>query len=143
LLEKAVPGRLRFTVKTFLSLLLVVAASAFVDRVCAQTDSTGWKQDMRTELAAWHATPTAVDLEHFHGKLPLGVRLDLTLRPNAELKFLVAPHRVPKPAYLPWPRTARHQRASRVSATADTPLSLKETRIFDLVSESNRFAAVS
>jgi hypothetical protein len=79
-------------------LLLVCAASAFAGGICAQTVSGGgWKQDMRTELAAWHAAPVAVDLARFRGELPLGVRIDLVLRPNAELKFLVAPGRAPKP----------------------------------------------
>jgi len=52
---------------------------------------------MQTELAAWHATPVAIDLARFRGDLPLGVRVDLALRPNAELKFLVTPKRSPKP----------------------------------------------
>jgi len=84
-------------VKTFHSLFLVAATIAFADGVCAQADSGGWKQDMRSELTAWHATPKAIDLAHFQGQLPLGVRLDLTLQPNAELKFLIVPHHVPKP----------------------------------------------
>jgi hypothetical protein len=52
---------------------------------------------MRTELAAWRAAPVAIDLARFRGELPLGVRIDAVLRPNAELKFLVAPRRAPKP----------------------------------------------
>ena len=84
--------------KTFRSLLLVFAASAFAGGLRAQTDSGGgWKQDMQTEFAAWRATPVAIDLAHFRDELPLGVRIDLALRPNAELKFLVAPRRAPAP----------------------------------------------
>jgi hypothetical protein len=52
---------------------------------------------MRAEVTTWHATPKAIDLARFQEKLPLGVRLDLTLLPNTELKFPVAPKRAPKP----------------------------------------------
>lgn len=83
--------------KTFRALLFVCTAGVFAGGLRAQTDSGGgWKQDMRTELAAWHATPVAVDLARFRDDLPLGVRVDLALRPIAELKFLVAPRRTPK-----------------------------------------------
>lgn len=84
--------------KTFRSLLLVFAAGAVAGGLRAQTDSGGgWKQDMRAELAAWRATPVAIDLAHFRDDLPLGVRIDLALRPNAGLKFLIAPRRAPAP----------------------------------------------
>jgi hypothetical protein len=84
--------------KTYRLLLLICAAGTFAGGIRAQTDAgVVWKEDMRTELAAWHATPVAIDLAHFRDELPLGVRIDLALQPNAELKFLVAPRRAPKP----------------------------------------------
>ena len=86
------------SVKTYPFLLIICAACAFTGGVSAQADSGGgWKQDMRAELAAWRATPVAVDLASLRDELPLGVRADLALRPNAELKFLVTPRRAPKP----------------------------------------------
>ncbi len=84
--------------KAFRSLLFVCAAGACAGGLRAQTESGGgWKQDMRAELAAWQATPVAIDLAHFRDDLPFGVRVDLTLRPNAGLKFLVMPRRAPQP----------------------------------------------
>ncbi len=79
------------------ALLLICVTSALAGGVLAQIESGGWKQDLQTELATWRATPVAIDLPHFRGELPLSVRVDLDLRPNAELKFLVKPRRVPNP----------------------------------------------
>jgi hypothetical protein len=80
------------------SFLFACAAGALAGGVFAQTgDGGGWKDDMRAELTAWQAHPVAIDLANFRDNLPLGVRVDLALRPNAELKFLVTPRRAPKP----------------------------------------------
>jgi len=85
-------------VKTPRLLSLIFASGALAGGLRAEANAgAGWKTDMQAELAAWHATPVAIDLSQFQGELPLGVRVDLALRPNTGIKFRVSPGRAPKP----------------------------------------------